>query len=97
VANKSIKSVTIVPLKTFVEKAGTFVNHAGVSQTFKKVTTVVSEALTVTEAAALLAGQDLHIETVHPKNLLVAANKPADQVTLDFRKKNEFVFQRGKL
>lgn len=96
-ANKNLKSATIIPLKTFVEKSGTFINHAGVSQTFKKVTTVVSEALTVVEAAALLAGQEIKIETLSPKNLFVAANKPADQVTLDFRKKNEFIFQRGKL
>jgi len=97
VASKSLKAATIIPLKTYIEKSGTFINHAGVSQTFKKVTTVVSEALTVTEAAALLAGQEIKIETLNPKNLFVAANKPADQVTLDFRKKNEFIFQRGKL
>ena len=58
---------------------------------------MVSEALTVTEAAALLAGQELHLETLSPKNLFVAANERADKVTLDFRKKNEFTFQRGKL
>lgn len=94
---KAARSVFVVPMKTYIEKSGTFVNHAGVSQSFKKVTTIVSEALTGQEAAALLTGQEVQITSLSEKALFVAENKPIEQVTLDHRKKNEFVFQRGKL
>jgi len=95
--NKSFKNVFVIPTKTFVEKAGTFVNHAGVAQQFKKVTTIVSEALTVSEAATLLVGQDIKVDIVADQDLFNAENKRADQVALDHRKKNEFIFQRGRL
>src|SRR6185312_4877935 len=39
-------NVWIIPMKSYVEKDGTFINHAGLEQKFKRVTTVVSEALT---------------------------------------------------
>ena len=87
----------MIPLKTFVEKAGTFVNHAGVAQQFKKVTTIVSESLTVSEAALLLTGQEIQVQVVAEKELFKAENTRPDQVTLDHRKKNEFIFQRGRL
>lgn len=96
-AYKGSNKVMAIPLKTFVEKDGTFINFKGLSQTFKKVTTVISEALTVSEAATLLAGQDLKITPVNEKNILVAENVRPDQVHLDSRKKNEFVFNRGRL
>lgn len=93
----SLKTVTVVPLKTYIEKDGTFVNHAGLAQKFKKVTTVVSEALTVTEAAQLMSGAEIKIETVDSKNLFVSTNQRPDQVVIEHRKKNEFVFNRGRL
>jgi NADH-quinone oxidoreductase subunit G len=87
--------VWVIPTKTFVEKDGTFVNQAGLEQKFKKVTTVVSEALTLTEAALLLAGKNLVIPTgAQP---FMPTNQRADQVALEARKKNEFVFKRGSL
>jgi NADH-quinone oxidoreductase subunit G len=88
-------STWLVPLKTFVEKEGTFVNHAGIEQKFKKVTTVVSEALTLTEAALLLSGKNLAIPVV-PETFVEATRRP-DMVTLEHRKKNEYVFRRGHL
>lgn len=85
----------IIPMKSYVEKDGTFTNHADIEQKFQKVTTVVSEALTLAEAMQLLAGQNLMIKP--ESNALVEAHRPADRVTLEMRKKNEFVFKRGTL
>lgn len=87
--------VWLIPLKTFVEKDGTFINQAGLEQKFKKATTVVSEALTLTEASLLLAGKNLMIPT--KANEFVATNQRPDMVALESRKKNEFVFKRGSL
>jgi NADH-quinone oxidoreductase subunit G len=87
--------VWLVPLKTYVEKEGTFINHAGLEQKFKRATTVVSEALTLTEAALLMAGKDLSIPVT--KSNFVETNRRSDLVTLENRKKNEFVFRRGSL
>lgn len=96
--NKVLESLTgnvwLIPMKSFVEKDGTFVNHAGLEQRFKKVTTVVSDALTLTEASLLLAGKELAIPAVPS---FMPTNQRADQVTLEARKKNEFVFKRGSL
>ncbi len=88
-------NVWIVPMKSFVEKDGTFVNHADVAQKFKKATTVVSEALTLTEAGELLAGKSLAIKP--ETNAFVESGRPSDRVTLEHRKKNEFIFRRGSL
>ncbi|AGH96162.1 2Fe-2S iron-sulfur cluster-binding protein [Pseudobdellovibrio exovorus] len=94
----ALKSVTLIPLKSYIEKDGTFVNYQGRAQQFKKATIVVSEALTGVEAAQLLAGQSLQIQVINEKNLFTAvSNTRKDQVTLDHRKKNEFVFNRGRL
>ncbi len=94
----SLKTATLIPLKSYIEKDGTFVNYKGDVQKFKKATTVVSEALTGVELAHLLAGQSLKIEVVPTADLLTAeSNTRKDQVTLDHRKKNEFVFNRGRL
>jgi NADH-quinone oxidoreductase subunit G len=48
-----------IPLKTYIEKAGSFTNHAGKTQAFKLGTTVVPQALTLSEAVELLAGRNL--------------------------------------
>ncbi len=89
--------IMLIPTKTFIEKNGTFVNVNGLAQKFKKATTVVSEALTLIEAAALISGQNIQVIAVPEENLLSAANTRSDQVTLEHRKKNEFVFNRGPL
>lgn len=88
-------NVWLIPVKTFVEKDGTFINQAGLEQKFKKVTTVVSEALTLTEAALLLAGKNLAIPATGAE--FKPMNQRPDQVELEARKKNEFVFKRGSL
>lgn len=97
VSASNVKTFIAVPVKTFVEKAGTFVNHSGHAQKFKKVTTIVSEALTLEEVATLLTGHEVQVNTLSDKMLFVAEDTRVDQVTLDHRKKNEFVFQRGRL
>jgi NADH-quinone oxidoreductase subunit G len=89
--------ITMIPLKTYIEKSGTFVNFQGRAQKFNKVTTIVSEALTGVEAAELLSGADVKVKIVPEKKLLIAENARVDQVTLENRKKNEFVFNRGRL
>jgi NADH-quinone oxidoreductase subunit G len=94
----ALKAATVIPMKSYIEKEGSFTNHAGVVQKFKKVTTVVNEALTATEAASLLAGQQLQITAVDEKNLFTAASSARpDQVKMEHRKKNEFIFNRGRL
>ena len=88
-------TVWLVPMKSFTEKEGTFVNFKGLEQKFKKVTTVVSESLTLIEAIELASGQ---MVVVRPDlNVFVEAVRPMDQVMVETRKKNEFTFKRGRL
>ena len=49
-----------VPMKTYIEKAGHFTNHAGVAQGFKLGTTIVPQALNLSEVSELFAGRDLN-------------------------------------
>ncbi len=84
-----------IPMKSFVEKEGTFVNHAGLAQKFKKATTVVSEALNLGEAALLMSGAQIMVKPEISQ--FVETARPLDRVTLENRKKNEFVFKRGTL
>lgn len=51
--------VALLPTKSYVEKSGTFVNHAGLRQTVKRVTTIVPGALSLTEAVAAMKGEDV--------------------------------------
>ncbi len=48
-----------IPMKTFVEKEGTFINFEGRHQKIKAITTVVAGALTLSEASQLLGGREL--------------------------------------
>lgn len=89
-------NVWLIPMKSFVEKDGTFVNHSGLAQKFKRVTIVVNEALTLTEAARLIAGQQMMIRP-GAFETLSEADRSKDLVMLEHRKKNEFVFKRGRL
>ena len=89
-------NIVQIPLKTFVEKDGTFVNFKGMAQSFKKATIVVSEALTLVEAAQLLSGGQLKVEH-SAAGAFVDLHQRSDQVTLEHRKKNEFVYRRGSL
>lgn len=94
---KGLAQVTMIPLKSYIEKDGTYVNFQGHEQKVKKVTTIISEALTPAEASQLLSGRELQIVVPASKDLFLATNKRSDQVTLETRKKNEFIFKRGQL
>lgn len=48
-----------IPLKTYIEKAGSFTNYQGKVQSFKIGTTIVPQALTLLEAAELMAGREI--------------------------------------
>jgi NADH-quinone oxidoreductase subunit G len=87
-------NVWIIPTKTFIEKNGTYTNFSGVEQKVKKVTTVVSEALTLSEVALLISGEEVTVEFINP---FWEVNKRIDAVTYETRKKNEFTFKRGPL
>ncbi len=87
----------LIPMKTFVEKSGTFINHAGLEQKFQRVTTVVSEALTVSEVCRLFQGDKTLSPNPNRTATFVESSRPKDVVTLEDRKKNEFVFKRGPL
>jgi NADH-quinone oxidoreductase subunit G len=98
----------VIPLKTYVEKAGTFTNHKGIDQKVSRIMTVVSEALTVKEVAQLISGEAISVEvnalaTVSPSTAMSTMTpyldhtQRVDKVMYESRKKNEFVFQRGKL
>jgi len=50
-----------VPIKSFVEKSGTFINQAGLSQQINRGPLFVSQALSVVDVATLLSGQPLKI------------------------------------
>jgi NADH-quinone oxidoreductase subunit G len=49
-----------IPLKTYIEKTGSFTNFQGKVQSFKAGTTIVPQALTISETVELMAGRDLN-------------------------------------
>lgn len=51
----------VIPMKSFVEKDGTFENHQGRKQKIKKGPVIVSQALTLSEAATLLSGKPMTV------------------------------------
>jgi NADH-quinone oxidoreductase subunit G len=53
------KANFVIPVKSFTEKNGTFVNFNGKAQKIKKGLTVVSEALTLSDFAHILSGKEL--------------------------------------
>jgi NADH-quinone oxidoreductase subunit G len=98
VADLTAPQVWVIPTKAFVEKAGSYTNYNGLVQKTKKVTTIVSEALTLDQAATLLAGGEVTVsglKTATKDYEFVDANQRKDQVVADLRKKNEFLFKRG--
>lgn len=97
-AFEGIKSQTyLVPMKSYLEKEGTFTNYAGLQQKFKRATTIVSHALTLSEASYLLSGQTIPLNVPSADERFVDTARRPDQVTIEHRKKNEFVFKRGSL
>ena len=51
-----------VPLRSFVEKSGTFINQAGVVQHIQRGPLFVSQALSGVDAATLLSGKSLEVK-----------------------------------
>ncbi len=49
-----------IPLKTYIEKSGSFTNVQGKVQTFKVGTTIVAQAFTLSEVVELFSGQELN-------------------------------------
>lgn len=50
------KANYVIPMKSFTEKSGTFINFSGRAQQIKKGVTIVSEALTLSDVSQLLSG-----------------------------------------
>ncbi len=57
-----------IPVKTHAEKAGTFTNYQGREQKFPLVTTIVPQALTLSEVAEIFSGKELNWN-LRPKSL----------------------------
>jgi NADH-quinone oxidoreductase subunit G len=75
-------SSLVLPMKSFVEKAGTFVNYDGKAQEFEAVTEVNEEALDLMILSSLLKGEEVAAHQAVDKNLL---------------KRNYFVSERGQI
>jgi len=61
-----LKSCWQIPVKSTIEKSGTYINFKGLEQKIKPVTNIVSGALTLTEAAALFAGDEIPFDSKTP-------------------------------
>ncbi len=91
----------IIPMKSYLEKSGTFINFNGIEQSFRAVTTVMSQALTLGQAIGLMMGDQKAVlpaaETAadHAVKPFVQESRPASQVMAEERKKNEFIYKRG--
>jgi NADH-quinone oxidoreductase subunit G len=73
-----------IPLKSFMEKAGTFVNYNGLEQKFQAVTTIVESAVSADEFVAVLSGQTLaQVQKLY--------SNPIERV------ENQFIHQRGEM
>lgn len=78
---ETMNSVWLVPMKTYLEKAGTFVNFKGIAQKINVTMTIHSQALTLSEFAVLASGMELGVRPT----------------ALAGRVHNEFVHHRGSL
>ncbi len=74
---------TLIPMKTYIEKEGSFTNYKGLVQSFKIGTTVVPDALNLLEVVTLFKGHELDYK-----------NRPQP---LSGTKKNHFTQIRGQL
>lgn len=72
-----------IPMKTFIEKNGTFINYQGKKQNIKASVTIVKEALSLEEAAQLLRGQESE-----------GLNQAPQMTSLKY---NHFTLRRGDL
>lgn len=51
----------LIPMKTWVEKSGSFTNQSGKEQSIKAMRPIVSQALTLSEAFCLMSGSPLEV------------------------------------
>lgn len=72
-----------IPTKTFFEKEGTFINHAGRSQRVKAIHSLVSSAFSLSESVTLLKGEEL--------------KKPEPSYLVTPMKTNHFTYKRKML
>ena len=89
-----------IPMKTYVEKSGTFINFKGLRQTIKKSIVVVPAALSLDQAVEALAGRDVQpIQVVSSPTVAL----PLAPILIEAsglgsgRVQNEFTRQRGAL
>ncbi|CAN5447741.1 2Fe-2S iron-sulfur cluster-binding protein [soil metagenome] len=80
--------IALLPVKSYIEKSGTFVNYAGVRQQVDRVMTIVPGALSLTEIVHAMKG-----EVIHPAVMPHAGFSP-DKVGAG-RIHNEFTLGRG--
>jgi NADH-quinone oxidoreductase subunit G len=80
--------VTLLPMKSYLEKSGTFVNHSGVRQAVKKGLTIVPNSLSLTEVVAFFKGGELPAE---------AGTEVGVEAIGQGRIHNEFTTVRGTL
>lgn len=52
----------VIPMKSFIEKEGSFENHKGIKQKIRRGPVIVPSALTLKEAVTLIAGKPMTIE-----------------------------------
>ena len=58
---KDLHNTWQIPTKTFFEKSGNFINHAGITQKIKTGHLMVPDALSLSESIAILKGEHEHI------------------------------------
>lgn len=87
----------LVPMKSFTEKSGTFVNHNGLAQKFKAVTTLLHQTFTLDQGVSLVFSGAQGLVPQTTSEVFVETARPKDRVMLETRKKNEFTFNRGRL
>lgn len=81
-----------VPMKSFVEKNGSFLNFEGRKRQVQKVTDVVKGAFDGFDLSGLLVGKGVeHFAADRPQKSV----ELPDHVTKERRVKNEFVFKKG--
>ena len=78
---KDLHNTWQIPTKTFFEKSGSFVNHAGITQKLRMTRLMVPDALSLSESTAILHGE----------------NKPISVTIEDEMKTNYLIKQQGAL
>ena len=83
--------VALLPVKSYIEKSGTFVNHAGLRQKIERVTSIVPTALSLIEVVSAMRGENVTLDVT--KDTAVAGHPP-NKIGAG-RINNEFTSARG--